>query len=614
MFYKELGLSDERTLFASMHEIEHFLEKKQILAEKGGSIKFKKYLDRIKKSRAFGLTDNCMADIHVNKTVISKTNESLAGVEKSMYTEVLFKKRDFTEAPKHIQFAQALLRESRVPDEECIVAEDVRVKLDQIKNMKGRSGMSLIDVMTSPSTTMSDRLALQDKFIMPIIEELKEKDIEEEKEKRKKKKEQDKQEKDQSEKEQGDKEKGKEGEKENGEPEDGGGDNNKNDPDKGGKFKPKKSDKNETVSGGNGDLDENFDPNEFWKKEYDKAEKTTPRAVSQEDIDKAIEEYEKSNKAKVKSEKEIQEELDKEYAENIGVKKEELQQYRKLVKELEKIVNPETNINVIEELRELIAKIISKRKKKKTDPKYPVEEGDDLVEPGELVAEVKRGNFTPKVWETHELKEKQDNKFGEIEITFVGDRSTSMGEDGEKKLVEQQKSIVMAMEALKEFADICKEERVTLTKPLEIKSEIYSFQSSEKEDKTPIKAMSTELSETDRIKTASKFASCTGSTTDFVPLETIMANLDEVSKKKIVAGELKKIVIVFTDGESNKPDRVVEILKKLRESGVVAVGVGVTESGKQTLITYAPEARLAETAEKLPIILGDLLKEHLSCV
>ena len=49
MFYKELGLSDERTLFASMHEIEHFLEKKQILAEKGGSIKFKKYLDRIEE-------------------------------------------------------------------------------------------------------------------------------------------------------------------------------------------------------------------------------------------------------------------------------------------------------------------------------------------------------------------------------------------------------------------------------------------------------------------------------------------------------------------------------------------------------------------------------------
>ena len=289
MFYKELGLSDERTLFASMHEIEHFLEKKQILAEKGGSIKFKKYLDRIKKSRAFALTDNCVADIHVNKTVISKTNESLAGVEKGMYTEVLFKERDFTEAPKHIQFAQALLRESRVSDEECVVAEDVREKMEKIKSMKGKSGLSLIDVMTSPSTTMSDRLALQDKFIMPIIEELKEKDIEEEKEKRKQKKEQQEKQKQKSEK-----EKGEEGEDMKNDDE--GGDDNKDDPTKGDKTKPEKGGKNESKGEGDEDLNENFDPNEFWKESYDKADKTTPRAVSQEDIDKAIEEYEKQLK------------------------------------------------------------------------------------------------------------------------------------------------------------------------------------------------------------------------------------------------------------------------------------------------------------------------------
>jgi len=595
MFYKELGLSDERTLFASMHEIEHFLEKKQILAEKGGSIKFKKYLDRIKKSRAFALTDNCVADIHVNKTVISKTNESLASVEKGMYTEVLFKERDFTESPRHIQFAQALLRESRVPDEECVVSEDVRVKLNQIKNMKGKSGLSLIDVMTFPTTTMSDRLALQDKFIMPIIDELKEKDIEEEKEKRKQKKDQ--QKKQESEQ----KKKGDENE----------GNNGKDGEEEKEAGKTRDNGETENGGGGDGDLDENFDPNEFWKEDYDNADKATPKGVSQEELDKAVEKYEKSKQAKVKSEKEIQEELDKEYAENIGVKKEDLQQYRKLVKDLENIVNPETNRNVIEELRELIAKIISKRKKKKPDPKYPVEEGDDLVEPGELVAEVKRGNFSPKVWETHELKERQDNKFGEVEISLVCDRSSSMKG---QKLIEQQKSAVLMMEALKEFADVCKEERVNLTKPLEIKSEIYSFQSSEKDDKTPIKAMSTELSETDRIKTASKLASCTGSTTDFVSLETILAKLDEKSKKKIVAGELKKIVIVFTDRESDKPEKVVEALKILREFGVVAVGVGVTESGSQTLITYAPDARLAETADKLPIILGDLLKEHLTSV
>lgn len=597
MFYKNLGLSDERTLFASMHEIEHFLEKKQILGEKDGVNKFKKYLDRIKKSRAFALTDNCVADIHVNKTVISKTNEGLASVERGMYTEVLFKKKDFTESPRHIQFAQAILRESRVPDEDCIVADDVRKKLNQIKNMKGKSGLSLIDVMTSPTTTMSDRLSLQDRFIMPIIEELKEKDIEEEKERKKQKREQAEKEKEEGNKggeDKSDKNKGDLGEDER--------------PDTG---DSEKGDKNQMSEGGGESVSEDFDPNEFWKKDYDEADKSTPKAVPQEIIDKAIEYHEKARKDKVKSEKEIQEELDKEYAENIGVKKEDLQKYRKLVKDLENVVNPETNRNVIEELRELIARIISKRKKKKTNPRYPVEDGEDLVEPGELVAEVKKGNFSPKVWETSELKEKQDNKFGELEISFIGDRSGSMRG---KKLIEQQKSIVMAMEALKELADICKEERVNLTKALLVKSEIYSFQSSKKEDCVPIKAMSVELDETDRIKVASKLGSCEGTTTDFVPLETVWNNLDDVAKKKINAGELKKIVIVFTDGGSDDEARVGAVLEKLRNSGVVVVGIGITESGAQAITTYAPEARLAETAEKLPIILGDLLKEHLESI
>lgn len=45
---------------------------------------------------------------------------------------------------------------------------------------------------------------------------------------------------------------------------------------------------------------------------------------------------------------------------------------------------------------------------------------------------------------------------------------------------------------------------------------------------------------------------------------------------------------------------------------MVAIGVGITEDGKSALTTYAPDARLAEVAEKLVLVLGDLLKEHLA--
>jgi hypothetical protein len=622
MFYKNRGFSDERTVFAVCHEIEHFLEKKQILAEKGGLVKFEKYLARDKKSKAFSLTDNCVADIHVNRTVVSKTSNQMAELEQGIYKEVLFKKTDFTDAPKHIQFPQALLREARVPDEKCKVDPEVRKYLDKIQNMKGSSGRSFMEVLTNPETSMSDRLDLQDRFIMPIVEALKEKDIEEEKEKRRQKREQQKsqnqgdqqdQQNQQDQKDQNNQNKNEESSEngENPEQSEPGGENaEKQDgkPDSGNnnKSEKKSGDSNDSELD---DFDQNFDPNEFWKEEYEKAEENVPNAVPIEKIEEILEKFKENHKDESQIEKERKEKADQDYAESIGVTKEELQLYKQTLNQIEKIVNPETGKSVIEEIRELISRIISKRKKQKLNPKYPTEEGEILVDPTTLITEIRAGNLNPKVWETTYLKEKPDDKFGEIEITLVADRSISMR--GEKAR-EQLKSAVLMMEALKEFSDICKEEKRNLKNPLKVRSEIYSFQATS-EDSVPIKEMSPDLSETERIKTAAKLSSANGSsTTDFVTLDAINDKIDQQTKDKINLGEVKKIIIVFTDGESDDPISVQNNLKKLRDTDVVVVGVGITASGKPALTTYAPEARLAEKADKLSVVLADVLKEHIS--
>ena len=66
---------------------------------------------------------------------------------------------------------------------------------------------------------------------------------------------------------------------------------------------------------------------------------------------------------------------------NWALKKAELQKYRNFVKSLEKIINPETGENIVQELRNLIERIIAKRLKPAQVPRYPVEEGEDLVDP-----------------------------------------------------------------------------------------------------------------------------------------------------------------------------------------------------------------------------------------
>ena len=576
MFYKKRGLSEEKTVFAILHEIEHLMEKIQILGEsqrkgknnrimeESGEKKFEKYLKRIKESKAFSLMDNCVADIRENRTVVQKTNEGMGELERKIYKDDLFGETDFTGEPRHIQFCNSILREARMPNEKCQVVPEVRQALDDVTGIKG-----LFDIMTNPKTPMSLRLKLQDKYIWPKVQALLEKDME-------------------------DKKKQKEQEGESGQGEGDG---------KSGKVVEKDEKTGKGKKGdGKEDTGKETDPNKIFENEYKKAEAKFPETVPMEEIEKAFKEW-KENKGKNNPDK-----ADEEYAKKIGVEKKDLQDYRRIVESLQKIVNPETDMGVIEELKNLFSRIISKRVKPRQSPKYPVEEGDELTDPAQLVADVKAGNLQPKVWEDTEIKEKRGDRLGEVEITLVCDRSSSMTEG--EKAPEQRKSAVLVMEVLKEFADMCDEERMNIDKPLEIKSEIYTF-ASNTEDGVPIKKMSKELGKAERINVLKKLCDLPGSTTDFNCLQAISENLDNESKEKIKKGELKKIVIVFTDGGSDNPAEVQRILKDLRESGVVVIGVGITEAGKPVISTYAPKALMVKDVTKLPIVLGDLLKEHL---
>jgi hypothetical protein len=594
MFYKNLGLSEEKTVFATLHEIEHFIEKLQILSEDGGEKKFDKYLKRIKESKAFSLMDNCVADIRENRAVVSKTNTGMGELEEKTYKEDLFAETDFTSQPRHIQFSQAILRESRVPGEKCQVSPDVRLALNEVAKVKG-----LMDIMTNPETPMSMRLRLQDKYIWPKVEALLEKDMEDKK----------KQKEEQKNKEKGEK---KDGEGESGEK---GGEEGQDGDDKEGddeaKGKGKKGKKKESTTPSSeshpslekegSKADDETDPNKIFAKDYEEAGKKFPEAVPVEEIEKALKEWKEAQKGKDSKDK-----ADDDYAKKIGVEKKDLQDYRKIVNSLEKMVNPETDVSVLEELKNLFSRIISKRLKKAMAPKYPVDEGDELVDPAQLIADVKSGNLQPKVWEDTEIKEKKGERFGEVEITLVCDQSSSMAG---QKAEEQRKSAVLVMEVLKEFAELCEAEKINIDKPLEVKSEIYGFGAGE--DKKPMKKMSVELGEAERINVLKKLYNVPGTTTDFNSLEAIDANLDDKTKIKIKIGELKKIVIVFTDGGSDNPAKVQGVLKSLRDSGVVAIGVGITSEGSPVLSTYAPNALVVEDVSKLPITLGELLKEHL---
>ena len=552
-FFKEFGLPEEGTTFGTLHELVHFFQKKQLLSERDGDKILEVYLKRLKRDRAYSLMDNHSANVQVNATV-QKGYESGRDVEDLLYKEIFFKDKDLTKEPKHVQFSYAL-HEFREMGDEYNVAPEVREKLDELKSITAPDGTRLVDVMFHPETPMSLRLKLQDKYLWPMVEELRDKDMEDKK-------------------------------------------NEKKDDSEGGEGDKGEEKKEETGK-------EKLDPNEVFKEVYDRATKRVPNAMSIEKIEEALKDW------KEVSDKNSPDATDRKYAEDLGVKKEDLQTYRNIVKDLEKNINLETGENIVHELEELIRRIIAKRLKSTQAPRYPTEEGEDLVDPAQLVSDVKAGNLEPKVWETFEVKEKLGKKFGEIEVTLICDRSYSMNTPL-VKLIEQRRAVVFMMEALKNFADLALEERINLDKPLDVRSEVFAFSQSDEDDK-PLKKMSKELGEKERIDVMTKVSSAPGGTTDFIPLETVNSGISEWDLRKIKEGELKKIVITFTDGDSNEPQRVKNVLEKLRGKGVIVICIPIGEEGKKAFDTYAlAEVRSADKAEKICPVLADVLKDNLS--
>jgi hypothetical protein len=559
-FYHDCGhdLSEEKTTFAILHELGHLEERMQMLGEPDGARKFARYLVRMKRSRAFSLADNCIADIRENRNAIARTSEAQAAVERDMYKSDLFKELDMTSAPKHIQFCQALLREHRVASEKCVVAPEVRAEIEAIEEIRSEDGTTLLDAMTHPDLPMSKRLELFDDYIWPIVQKLEKQDKEEHKKKKDKK---------------GDKgEEGSEGANQG----------------QGGEQGDSKADK--------------LDSNEIFKDAYEQAEKKMPHAVPVEDIEKAFKKWQVEN-GKTDVEK-----AEEAMAKRIGVDVSKMRDYQRDARALERLVNPATGEFVVEELHNLFRRIISARMRPIVAPQYPVEEGEAMVDPVEILTQARVGNFEAKAWETLEVKEKTGKKAGEVELSFIFDLSASM--KGEK-LTEQRRACILAMEALKGFSDELIEVETDLEKGLEIKTEMFSFNSSSS-DRIPLKPLSNELSEKQRIDVASAISVASGSTTDFIPLGVIDAGVNVAVKEKMKEGELKKIVFVFTDGDSDDTDKVATILKSLREKGVVVVGIGITEDGKSVLTTYAPNAQVAKRASDLAIVVGEQLKEHLA--
>jgi len=260
----------------------------------------------------------------------------------------------------------------------------------------------------------------------------------------------------------------------------------------------------------------------------------------------------------------------------------------------------------IEDLKKVFEKVISRRIELKRRLRARGKEGA-VIDPGLLVQaklDADIGIPDSPVWLDYKERPVEVIAPGGFEVTLVCDLSGSM-ESPMEKLVEERRCAILFMEALKDFHQLAEKHREDMIE-LGVKSEVRGFGNFEIE----LKPLSSELEEKKRIEIFKNMARAPGrSTWDYESLKAIREGIDQEKQKRLATGDLKKAVIVFSDGQSSSVSRVREELEKLRGMGVTVVGVGITSYSQAIKNTYSPEGRVCDEVSKLPETLAELLKE-----
>ena len=541
------------------------------------------YLPRLKSDRTFALADNCFADIAINHKLAKKV-PTMSDIELSIGQENLFKSDDMTQitdpktgqnhpVPMHIQLPQTLLVEARYRPKNhpgLRVSPEVRQAIDRIKSVKV-NGKNIVEVIQNENIDMYTRYLILQKYIMPEIEKLKEED--------KKNKTEDKSQ--QGEGGEG----GEPSEGQEGEPQEGGKDSKPKKKSLADRIKDKLSSKK-----GEGQKPENDKSQpqkseakgkqktkgDIFAEDYERAKQKTIPTTSIEDLEKTFKEWKKENGDPTLKANKLK-------AEALGVPIEDLINYQNISAKLEQNGKNET-------IDKLIERIVVERMRQKTIERgyVRISEGDEIDDFAQIIPDTKSGNLDPVVSNVFDIQESKGQMYGEVEISVVGDRSGSMS--GEK-LQALQEAIVWIMNSQKNLQDKLKEGEQSqngLLKGLDVKWEVFSFQN-DANDRKPVVPMTSEFTEKKRIETMAHFNSAPGgSTPDFNCLEAISSSLksDEAKVKKLKEKELKKVVFVFTDGQSDDSGRVQRSLEELRNAGVVVIGIGIGSQAQSVTTTY----------------------------
>ncbi len=570
-FFIERGYEESEALFATFHEAEHFRDMAQ------DPDAYRVLFERINAQTdvapsypaALGRLYNCLDDVLVNKAVMARWK---AGVEaKNALYPKLFPSAALEvhpetgmSTPRHRQFMYALLRGAMLPDEELTLDEDVREAIDRV-NTLGEGTGTLLDHLTGVDFNgrslrgATERFVLIQSRIESAFRELYARDLEDRTAQP---------------------------------PSDEGGDTGSG----GGDQAPGRSDETGTTA----ESHEPADP--FGDDPFGGA---VPDPVDFKDV---LDELNKLRAA-------LKEKRKQDFKDAMGVEKGDYEAYMRDYRQVDRY---------IERLADIFEDVIARRKTMRRRLRRSSKDGPllDHRKAAIAVAEIQAGNSEPRVMLDYEPYETIDNVPSGIQFSLLCDGSGSMkeGEEGKVREQEQRKIAVLVMEAFAEFRRRIEEKkRAGDDLQLDVETEVRIFSDTD----SVAKPMSDALTHVDRVAMRKKLMALphegTNEVSSLKNMQLEQCTGDVVAR--LQQGDLKKIVLILTDGESQNEGELRQEVRALEALGqsdrdrptVVVAAIGFA-GGRNVTTTYAPYGYYAEKMDDIPDIFVQFLREMLETV
>jgi len=646
---EKYNYSDDEIMFDIGHELGHLDEETQLQSTQTWKDIAQQRVQRLEEkwnlAESYHILENVLRDVWDNNDLISP--RKLPVLKNTCYTnyrDKMFKETDYRQLPKHMQFANTIIREAMVSDQQCTIDPNVRKIISRLKRS---------DVLSQAiSWTLQSRLQTIRQYVEPVYQKLLQDDI---KNQEKEDKNQEKNNKNQK----GNQNKWKgnpsqnntQGEWNQSNSDQESWENPNSQPPQTPKWKNKKWMINELMQilwweknkwwNSQPPEDSQIKPSDTipneGKNPFDDLYQNMPKVphlleqeLSDEDKQKLRQVlqdiYDEKNKEKTREELELEKR-----AKNMWINPSDkdtfqetirkLKDYDRFLAQLEQLIDKHTGNTVMQEIENIFQCIRSHRSKPRYKSKGPVDiDHGYRLHPWAIawgIAEVKWGNFNPEMFETDIKHEKPEQLTGRFELTLIADGSWSMNQNDKSR--QQKIAVLLILEALKRLHDKLSEEKHNLTEGVEFTTQAIMFLEKLKWV-LDCKDLWPDFSDQERLYTYSSLDHANWWTNDYDGLQKVIDHMKWYSHEhlqEIQSWKTKKIIIVMSDGWSDDATKMKEKIKILRNMWVLVYGVGVTSSGSPIVDLFQSTnqslgyGQVCEDVGNLAQTLKDILWMHL---